>query len=44
MEEKKFKKMLKEKGPQRIIGLYTHYIINLSDKQLNECIKLKNKI
>lgn len=42
MEEKKFRKLLKEKSPQRIIGMHTHCIIKLSDKQLEKCIKLKN--
>jgi hypothetical protein len=42
MEEKKFRKLLKEKSPQRIIGMHTHWIIKLSDKQLEKCIKLKN--
>lgn len=42
MEDKKFRKMLKEKGPQKMIGLHTHWVIKLSDKQLEKCIKLKN--
>ena len=42
MEDKKFRKMLKEKGPQKMIGLHTHWVIKLNDKQLEKCIKLKN--
>lgn len=42
MEQKKFKKLLKEKSPQQIIGMYTHWLIYLTDKQLDKCIKLKN--
>lgn len=42
MEEKKFRKLLKEKSPQQIIGMHTHWQITLTDKQLEKCIKLKN--
>ncbi len=44
MEDKKFKKMLKEKGPRKMIGLHTHWIVKLTNKQLYKCIELKNKI
>ena len=42
MEEKKFRKLLKEKSPQQIIGMHTHWVIKLNSKQLDKCIKLKN--
>lgn len=42
MVQKEFKKLLKKKTPQQIIGMYTHWLIKLTDKQLEKCIELKN--
>ena len=43
MSTSKFKKLLDTGNYQRIIGLYTHLKINLTDKQLDRVLKLKNK-
>lgn len=43
MKEKEFKKLLKEYEPKKIIYLYTTSQINLTSKQLNKVIELKNK-
>lgn len=43
MKIKDLAKLKKEKTPKQIIGLYTHRKINLTDKQLTEILKLKNK-
>lgn len=43
MKTIEFKKILKEKTPQEIIGLHTHWKIYLTNKQLQQVIDLKNK-
>ena len=43
MSTNKFKKLLDTKDYQKIIGLYTHLKINLTDRQLNRVLKLKTK-
>lgn len=43
MSTSKFKKLLDTEDYRRIIGLYTHWKINLTDKQLDRVLKLKNK-
>lgn len=43
MSTKKFKELIETENYQRIIGLYTHLKINLTNKQLDRVIKLKNK-
>lgn len=43
MSTKKFKELIETENYQRIIGLYTHLKINLTDKQLDRVLKLKNK-
>lgn len=43
MSTSKFKRLIATEDYQRIIGLYTHWKINLTDKQLNRVLKLKNK-
>lgn len=43
MSTNKFKKLIDTEDYQRIIGLYTHLKINLTNKQLDRVIKLKNK-
>lgn len=44
MRVKDLTKLKKEKTPKQIIGLYTHRKIDLTDKQLNGILKLKNKV
>lgn len=41
MKNEKFKKLLKEKEPKKIIALYTARIINLTNKQLDLVLKKK---
>lgn len=43
MSTSKFKRLIATEDYQRIIGLYTHLKINLTNKQLDRVIKLKNK-
>lgn len=43
MSTNKFKKLINTENYQKIIGLYTHLKINLTDKQLDRVLKLKNK-
>ena len=43
MSTNKFKKLLDTKDYQKIIGLYTHLKINLTDRQLDRVLKLKTK-
>lgn len=49
MKSKDFKKLIKEEDPKKIIFRYTHGCysqvkgVNLTDKQLQEVIDLKNK-
>lgn len=43
MKKKEFNKLLKEKTPKEIIYMYTMWKINLTDKQLDYVIDLKNK-
>ena len=43
MSTNKFKKLIDTKDYQRIIGLYTHLKINLTDRQLDRVLKLKSK-
>lgn len=43
MSTSKFKRLIETENYQRIIGLYTHLKINLTNKQLDRVIKLKNK-
>ena len=43
MSTSKFKRLLDTGDYRRIIGLHTHWKINLTDKQLNRVLKLKNK-
>lgn len=43
MSTNKFKKLIDTKDYQKIIGLYTHLKINLTDKQLDRVLKLKKE-
>lgn len=43
MSTNKFKKLLDTENYQRIIGLYTHLKINLTDRQLDRVLKLKKE-
>lgn len=43
MSTKKFKKIIETENYQRIIGLYTHLKINLTDRQLDRVLKLKKE-
>lgn len=43
MSTNKFKKLIASEDYQRIIGLYTHWKINLTNKQLDKVLKLKTK-
>lgn len=43
MSTSKFKKLINTGDYRRIIGLYTHLKINLTDRQLDKVLKLKNK-
>lgn len=43
MSTSKFKKLLDTEDYKRIIGLYTHLKINLTDKQLDRVLKLKKE-
>lgn len=43
MSTNKFKKLINTENYQRIIGLYTHLKINLTDRQLNQVLKLKKE-
>lgn len=43
MSTSKFKKLLDKGDYRRIIGLHTHWKINLTNKQLDRVLKLKNK-
>ena len=43
MSTKKFKELIETENYQRIIGLYTHLKINLTDRQLERVLKLKTK-
>lgn len=43
MSTKKFKELIETENYQRIIGLYTHWKINLTNKQLERVLKLKTK-
>lgn len=43
MNAKEFKKLLKEKEPKRIIGMYCHLQISLTSRQVDRVLKLKNK-
>ena len=43
MSTKKFKELIETENYQRIIGLYTHLKINLTDRQLDRVLKLKTK-
>jgi hypothetical protein len=40
---KDFTKLKREKTPKQMIALHTHNLIYLTDKQLNEVLRLKNK-
>ena len=43
MSTNKFKKLIDTEDYQKIIGLYTHLKINLTDRQLNRVLKLKKE-
>lgn len=43
MSTSKFKRLIATEDYQRIIGLYTHWKINLTNKQLDRVLKLKNE-
>lgn len=43
MSTSKFKKLLDTGDYRKIIGLHTHWKINLTNKQLDRVLKLKNK-
>lgn len=43
MEDKQFKKLLKEKTPKELIRGFIHSEYNFTSKQLDKCIELKNK-
>lgn len=43
MKEIKFKKMVETMQPRKIIAQYIHNKINLTSKQLQEVIRLKNE-
>ena len=43
MSTKKFKELIETENYQRIIGLYTHIKINLTDRQLDRVLKLKKE-
>lgn len=43
MSTNKFKKLIDIKDYQKIIGLYTHLKINLTDRQLDRVLKLKKE-
>ena len=43
MSTKKFKELIETENYQRIIGLYTHLKINLTDRQLDRVLKLKKE-
>lgn len=43
MSTKKFKELIETENYQRIIGLYTHLKINLTDRQLERLLKLKKE-
>lgn len=43
MSTNKFKKLIDTEDYQRIIGLYTHLKINLTDRQLDRVLKLKKE-
>ena len=43
MSTSKFKKLIDTEDYQRIIGLYTHLKINLTDRQLDRVLKLKKE-
>ena len=43
MSTNKFKKLINTENYQRIIGLYTHLKINLTDRQLDRVLKLKKE-
>ena len=43
MSTSKFKKLLDTEDYKRIIGLYTHLKINLTDRQLDRVLKLKKE-
>lgn len=43
MSTKKFKELIETENYQRIIGLYTHLKINLTDRQLERVLKLKKE-
>ena len=43
MSTSKFKQLLDTKDYQRIVGLYTHLKINLTDRQLDRVLKLKKE-
>ena len=43
MSTSKFKKLLDTGDYRKIIGLHTHWKINLTNKQLDRVLKLKSK-
>ena len=43
MSTKKFKELIETENYQKIIGLYTHLKINLTDRQLDRVLKLKKE-
>lgn len=43
MSTSKFKRLIATEDYQRIIGLYTHLKINLTDRQLERVLKLKKE-
>ena len=43
MSTKKFKELIETENYQRIIGLYTHLKINLTNQQLDRVLRLKRR-
>ena len=43
MSTNKFKKLINTENYQKIIGLYTHLKINLTNRQLDRVLKLKKE-
>lgn len=42
MTKIEFEKLLKEKTPKQIIRMHCNWVINLTNKQLDKVIELKN--
>lgn len=44
MKKIEFKKLIKNENPKKIIRMHCNWLINLTTKQLNEVLELKNKM